>query len=468
MISLTLGRIAEVVGGQVVDGSADIEVTGPAFRDSRSIEPGGLFVALQGERVDGHDYAARTVAAGAAGALVSRRVGVPAVQVSDVVAALALLASYVVRTLPNLVVIGLTGSQGKTTTKDLLAHVLEQFGETVAPEGSLNNEIGLPLTILRATTSTRYLVLEMGARGRGHITFLASLAPLSAGVVLNVGVAHLGEFGSRDAIAAAKGELVEALPAEGLAVLNADDSRVLRMRERTAATVVTFGQSETADVRVQHVELDELGRVGFDVEVGGSHDHVQLGLVGEHHAGNAAAVVATATGLGLSPADVVAAISGAGPRSRWRMQADTTEAGVTVVNDAYNANPDSMRAALETLAAIGHRRGPGSRTVAVLGEMLELGPDGVAEHESIGRLAAQLHVDQLVVVGEGAQPMHLVATQQPSWGGESVFVADPAAATAFLRGAVRPGDVVLVKASRAVGLEGVALALLDDTTEAER
>lgn len=463
---MTLGQIAAAVGGRVVDGPDDLEVTGVPFLDSRAVEPDGFFVAVDGERVDGHDFAVEVVAAGAAGALVRRAVGVPAVQVDDVVEALGRLAKHVVAALPQLTVIGLTGSQGKTTTKDLLAHVLEHFGETVAPEGSLNNEIGLPLTVLRASSSTRYLVLEMGARGPGHISYLTSIAPVSVGLVLNVGVAHLGEFGSRAGIATAKGELIESLPKAGLAVLNVDNADVAAMRDRTSARVVTFGASPKADVHYSEVTLDDIGRVGFDLSVGNVRSRVQLGLVGEHHAGNAAAVVAVATGLGLPFAAVVAALDGAKPRSRWRMEVVESAQGVTVINDAYNANPDSMRAAIETLASIGRRRGERARTFAVLGEMLELGSDSVDAHVAVGRLALQLGITQLVVAGEGARAMLMDVGEALPGGREPVLVADADEAVAFVQGAVRSGDVVLVKASRAVGLEKVALALLADRTGA--
>lgn len=466
MIAMTLGQIAAAVGGRVVDGSDDLEVAGAPFRDSRAVEPNGLFVAVAGERVDGHDFAMEVVAAGAAGALVSRPVGVPAVQVDDVVEALGRLAKHVAAALPQLTVIGLTGSQGKTTTKDLLAHVLEQFGETVAPEGSLNNEIGLPLTVLQASPSTRYLVLEMGARGPGHITYLTSIAPVSVGLVLNVGVAHLGEFGSRAGIAAAKGELVESLPPDGLAVLNADNADVAAMRDRTSARVVTFGTSTRADVHFNKVTLDDVGRVGFELRVGDVRSRVQLGLVGEHHAGNAAAVVAVATGLGLPLRGVVAALDGAKPRSRWRMEVVESDRGVTVINDAYNANPDSMRAAIETLAAIGRKREDRARTFAVLGEMLELGSGSDDAHAAVGRLALQLGISQLVLVGDGARAMLVDAETTHPDGRVPVLVADAEEAVAFVQGAVRAGDVVLVKASRAVGLEKVALALLANRTEA--
>lgn len=462
MIPLTLREIASIVAGTLVDATGGERVTGPAFVDSRYAVSAGLFVAVVGEHVDGHDFAAVAVSSGAAAALTTRRVGVPAVVVDDTVVALGMLARHVVAALPSLNVIGITGSQGKTSTKDLLAQVLERVGETVAPAESLNNEIGVPLTALRATVSTRFLVVEMGIRGHGQISYLASITPPRAAIVLNVGVAHLGEFGSRDDIAVAKAELVEGLPADGVAVLNADDPRVAAMAASTLARVVTFGESPEADVRIADVSLDDIGRVGFDVNCAGGRGRVQLSLVGEHQARNAAAVIALATGLAVPYEDVVSALEGAQARSRWRMAVATNDAGVTVINDTYNANPDSMRAALTTLAHIGSRRGSQARTFAVLGEMRELGDSSTREHEAIGGLAARLDISQLVAVGEAARPLHLGAIREGPWEGESVAVPDARSTIAFLRGALRAGDVVLVKASRAVGLETVALALLGD------
>jgi len=472
VIPLTLREIASIVDGTLADATGDEHVTGTSFVDSRYAVPGGLFVAVVGEHVDGHDYATDAVSHGAAAALTTRQVGVPAVVVRDTVVALGLLARHVVAALPSMYVVGVTGSQGKTSTKDLLAQVCERSGDTVAPAESLNNEIGVPLTALRATGSTRFLIVEMSTRGHGHISYLTSITPLHAAIVLNVGVAHLGEFGSRDHIAAAKAELVQALPADGVAVLNADDPRVAAMAASTAAHVVTFGESPEADVRVTDVRLDDTGCVGFDVTVGDDRRHVQLSSIGEHQARNAAAVIALATSVGIALDVAVSALETARTRSKWRLEVTTSDNDVTVVNDAYNANPDSMRAALMTLAHIGRRRGPQTRTFAVLGEMRELGASSMREHEAIGRLAARLHISQVVAVGDAARQVHRGAAREDSWEGESLAVADAESAVDFLRGVVRAGDVVLVKASRAAELEKVALALLGDpdigtATEAE-
>lgn len=468
MIALSLTDVATAVGGSLVDTEAqdfDAVVSGNVFVDSRAPVPGGLFVAITGERVDGHDFAAAAVNAGAAAALVQRPVGVPAVLVDDTVKALGQLARHVVTLVPGLSVVGITGSQGKTGTKDMLAQLLRTVAPTVAPVGSYNTEIGMPLTATSVEASTRYLVLELGARGRGHISYLTSLVPPSVGVVLNVGVAHIGEFGSREAIAAAKGELVEALPADGVAVLNADDPLVLAMSDRTAAQVVTFGRAADADVKVSGVHLDECGRPAFDLVTRTCTAPVRLPLVGEHQVLNAAAAAAAAVALGMPTAEAATALGGVRQLSRWRMDVSTTQSGVTIINDAYNANPDSTRAALQTLAQLAGRRIPRARTIAVLGEMRELGDIAAAAHESIGRHAAELGVTLLVVVGEAAVCVHVGATSDPAWHGTSMCVSDPAEAARLVRNEVRTGDVVLIKASRDAGLETVASALQDEPAE---
>ncbi|MEU8959822.1 UDP-N-acetylmuramoyl-tripeptide--D-alanyl-D-alanine ligase [Streptomyces sp. NPDC048518] len=459
MIALSLAEIATVVGGQTYDiPDPAVQVTGPVVRDSREVEPGSLFVAFVGERVDGHDYAADVVAAGAVAVLAARPVGVPAIVVDDVQAAIGALARHVVRRL-GATLVALTGSVGKTSSKDLLAQVLRRKAPTVFTPGSLNNEIGLPLTALSATDETRFLVLEMGARGIGHIRYLTELTPPKIGLVLNVGTAHIGEFGGREQIAIAKGELVESLPADGAAVLNADDPLVRAMASRTKARVLLFGEADDADVRAENVRLTENGQPAFTLHTPSGCSDVTLRLYGEHHVSNALAAAAVAHELGMSVDEIALALSEAGTLSRWRMEVTERPDGVTVVNDAYNANPESMRAALRALAAMGK----GRRTWAVLGQMAELGDEGLAEHDAVGRLAVRLNVSKLVAVGgREASWLQLGAYNEGSWGEESVHVSDAQAAVDLLRSELRPGDVVLVKASRSVGLEKVATALLDD------
>ncbi|MFH8380920.1 UDP-N-acetylmuramoyl-tripeptide--D-alanyl-D-alanine ligase [Kitasatospora sp. NPDC018058] len=463
MIALTLAEVAAAVGGTLDGADPDVLVTGPVEVDSRKVCPGGLFAAFVGEHVDGHDYAATAVEAGAVAVLASRPVGVPAVMVDSVVEALGKLARTVVARAEGTAVVALTGSAGKTSTKDLIAQLLQRHGETVFPPGSLNNEIGHPMTALRVEAGTRHLVMEMGARHKGDIEYLTSITPPRIGLVLNVGTAHVGEFGSQEAIAEAKGELVEALPAEGAAILNADDRLVRAMASRTRAKVVFFGESPEAHVRATDVRLDATGRPSFTLTTPAGSAPVQLRLYGEHHVSNALAAAAVAMELGMTVDDTAAALGEAGALSRWRMEVVDRADGVTVVNDAYNANPDSMRAALRALVSMGGRGPERRRTWAVLGEMRELGEDSLAEHDAIGRLAVRLDVTKLVAVGgREAACMELGARNEGSWGEESVLVSDADAAVELLRSQLRPGDVVLVKASRSVGLEKVAEALLAD------
>ena len=488
MIDLTVAQIADIVGGRLADISpAEAQatiVTGTVEFDSRAIGPGGLFLALPGARADGHDFAAGAMAAGAVAVLAARPVGVPAIVVppaaaadenagvleydtdgsgAAVLSALAKLATAVAADLvaSGLRIIGITGSSGKTSTKDLIVAVLRPLGAVVAPPGSFNNELGHPWTVLRATRETGYLVLEMSARHPGNIAALAAIAPPSIAVVLNVGTAHLGEFGSREVIAQTKAELVQAVPASGVAVLNADDPIVAAMAAQTAARVVTVGRSKAADVRAEDVELDELARPRFILRAGAAAVPVVLAVHGEHQVGNALSAAAVALECGATPQQVADALAGAAPASRHRMEVDTRADGVTVINDAYNANPDSMRAGLQALAAMA--RSAGKSSWAVLGEMGELGEESITEHDRVGRLAVRLDISRLIVVGTGRpmSAMHHGAVMEGSWGSESVMVPDADAALELLRAELAPGDVVLVKASNAAGLGALAEALLD-------
>ena len=481
MITLSVAEIAEVVSG-VVSGSTAANatvtspvvtgpvvtgpvVTGPVVIDSRLAAPGALFAALPGERVDGHDYAAAAALGGAAAILASRPlpgVAAPVIVVPDVTVALGALARAVLRRLPGVTVVGITGSSGKTSTKDLAGQVVERLGPAIAPEGSLNNEIGLPLTVLRADEATRYLILEMSARGIGHIAYLAGIAPPRIGAVLNVGRAHAGEFGSVGAVAKAKGELVEALPAAadgGVAVLNADDPNVAAMAARTGARVVTTSTDprRDADVRATDIRLDDLGRASFRLTMAGTSANVTLRLHGRHHVANALAAAAVAGELGMEVAAIAEALSAATARSKKRMELTRRADGVLVVNDAYNANPDSTRAAIEALA---HLAGNGRRGIAVLGYMAELGDIEAQSHEEAGRLAAQSGAAMVVAVGEEAAPVLDGARATGGWQGEAIAVPDPQSAVAELKNRLRPGDVVLVKASKAAGLWEVADGLL--------
>ena len=493
MIDLTVAQIAAIVGGELADISAEdaahLHVTGTVEFDSRKVTSGGLFLALPGARVDGHDHAAAAVAAGAAAVLAARPVGVPAIVVAPaadtedtgagvlehdsdgsgaaVLAALAKLAAAVAAELVagGLTIVGITGSSGKTSTKDLLAAVLSPLGEVIAPPGSFNNELGHPWTVLRATPSTDYLVLELSARHPGNIAALAAIAPPTIGVVLNVGTAHLGEFGSREVIAQTKSELPQAVPPSGVVVLNVDDPAVAAMADVTAARVVRVSRNRETEVWAGPVTLDELARPRFTLHSRDAAVDVSLAVHGDHHVSNALCAAAVALECGATTAQVAEALAGAGPVSGHRMRVSTRADGVTVIDDAYNANPDSMRAGLQALAWISTGRGadPAARrrSWAVLGEMAELGDDAISEHGRIGRLAVRLDVSRLIVVGTGRSmsAMHRGAVMEGSWGEEATIVADADAALAVLRAELQPGDVVLVKASNAAGLGGLADSL---------
>ncbi|HEU5035765.1 MAG TPA: UDP-N-acetylmuramoyl-tripeptide--D-alanyl-D-alanine ligase [Nocardioides sp.] len=456
VIALPLAELAEVVGGEIVGATGAVTVDGPVVIDSREAAAGSLFVAFVGERTDGHEHAQHAAENGAVAVLGTRPTVLPTVVVGDVQQALQQLAAHVVARLRrdgDLTVLAVTGSQGKTSTKDLLTAVLTSAGATVATRGSYNNEIGMPLTALRSEPGTRFLVLEMGARGRGHIAELAGLVAPDVAMVLNVGVAHLGEFGSRDAIAQAKGELVEALTEAGTAVLNADDDRVVAMVTRTRGKVVTFGRDRPADVRVEELTLDRLGRPSFVLVTAGERVPVTLRLVGAHQALNAAAAAAAALAAGLTLPQAGEALSAVTGLSAWRMELHELPSGVIVLNDAYNANPDSMRAALDALAVIGADTEV-RRTIAVLGEMRELGATAVAEHTAVGAYAAECGIDEVLTVGEPARGIHEGAA-----GTGRTFLPDNAAAAAWLAEHVTAGDAVLFKASNGARLFEVAATL---------
>ncbi|WP_067510318.1 UDP-N-acetylmuramoyl-tripeptide--D-alanyl-D-alanine ligase [Actinoplanes sp. TFC3] len=442
MIPMTLDEIAAITGGSVAGDGTTI-VSGPVEYDSRAPMPGGLFVAFEGEKVDGHGYAAKAIAAGAAAVLGTRDTGQPGVVVKDQLDALGKLAHALVQRLPQLTVVGLTGSSGKTTTKDYIGQLLARLGDTVAPPGSPNNELGFPCTVLKATADTRYLVLEMGARGIGHIAYLAGIAAPRIALVLNIGAAHIGEFGSMQGTAQAKGELVESLPAEGVAVLNADDPLVAGMAPRTSARVVTFGEDPNATVRAEHVTLDSRGRPAFTLVTSSGNAPVRLAVAGRHQVSNTLAAAAVALEAGLPVVELAAALGDLGIRSERRMDVVERSDGVTLIDDSYNANPSSTAAALRALAAMGRQ----GRTIAVLGYMAELGDQEVSGHAEVGRLAAELGVDRLIAVA-GAAAVLDGAADVPEWTGSAIAAADQAAAIAAVTGDLRPGDVVLVKGSR--------------------
>jgi UDP-N-acetylmuramoyl-tripeptide--D-alanyl-D-alanine ligase len=435
---MQVSEIADAVGGQMV-GPA-ITVDGAAI-DSRALSPGQLFVPIVAER-NGHDYIESAVAAGATAYLTSEppRAGVDATAVTcdDTAAALASVGRLVRRTLPERVV-GVTGSVGKTSTKDLLAGLLATTFVTAASEKSFNNELGLPLTLANAPDDTEAVVAEMGARGIGHIAYLCSIAQPTVGIVTRVEGVHLELFGNIEAVARAKGELVESLPADGLAVLNADHKSVIAMAARTSAKVLSYGMTPSADVSATDISVDAQLRASFRLHTPWGSTDVHLGARGEHQVSNALAAAAAAGGLGV-PVDAMADGLAGAALSGLRMELITTDSGLVVLNDSYNANPTSMSAALRSLAALDARR-----RFAVLGTMAELGDDSAGEHEAIALEAQSLGVE-------------VIAVDEPLYGTTAQHVSGIDAAVAALDG-VGDGDAVLVKGSRVAALERVADAL---------
>jgi len=440
-----------------VDGSLegdDVEVRSVST-DSRDAPAGSLFVALVGERADGHRYLADAFAAGAAAAIVSEAVEAngPLVRVASTSEALLRLAADERRTMDPTVV-GVTGANGKTSTKDLAGAVASTRARTHVSPASFNNEVGLPLTILGAPEDTEVLVVEMGARRAGDVKLLAGIARPDVVVVTNVGVAHMEIFGSWASIVDASAEPVDALDADGVAILNADDAVAASFVGRAPGKVVTFGTRSEADVRAEGVSLGDDGRASFRLAADGGAAHVTLAVPGEHMVSNALAAAAVGRELGV-PLDAAASALGRGGVSRWRMETFTTPSGVRVVNDAYNANPESTAAALRTARWIARD----ARLIAVLGEMAELGPISVEQHERVGELAARIRVDRLVAVGDAARVIARAAIREGMDPDEVVTVDGTDEAIEDVTAAARPGDVVLFKGSRVAGLERVAEAI---------
>ncbi len=458
VISLTIDEIAAAVGGTVVLGESglrhDSPVSGSVHTDSREVEAGSIFVAKRGEVTDGHLFAPVAVESGAVLLLVDHALDLPVAQivVPDTVVALGDLATEVVarvRALGKLRIVGVTGSNGKTTTKNLLRAVLERVGPTVAARASFNNEVGAPLTMLELTEDTEFLVAEMGASAIGEIARLVRMARPDIGIVLKVGLAHAGEFGGIEATVRAKTEMVSDLLPTDVAVLNADDPRVAGMSAATRARVVTFGLGSEADVRADNVTATASGTTFTVHFASGESREVSFRVLGEHHVMNALAAASTAELLGVPADTIVEALQSVQTAERWRMEVLGGRDGITVINDAYNASPDSMTAALKTLAQIAS---PGQRTIAVLGEMSELGELAGEEHDRIGLTVVRLNISKLIVVGSAARRMYISAIREGSWDGEAAMVETPDEAIELLRTQTRPGDTILVKSSNSAGL----------------
>lgn len=462
MIELKLSEIADMVNGKF--DSEDALVYGSVETDSRIISRGALFIAKPGEETDGHNFLESAMNLGASGAIVERlhpELPLPQILVEDSVKALGRLAKAVlakVRASGKLKVVGITGSNGKTSTKNMLRAVLENFGQTIAPIESYNNEVGAPISILKIDGSTEYLIVEMGAGGLGSIAYLADIAPPDFAVMLKVGLAHAGAFGGIEVTAQIKSELVKALSDDGVYVYNADDSEVVAMKALTSARSASFGTASSADIRFDNVNLGIDGTSADLHFKDGETRRLNLKILGGHQMMNACATIAVAEELGLSRAKVFTALEQVPLAERWRMQLTTRSDGVSIINDAYNASPDSMKAALQTLAHLGRQ---GRRTIAVLGEMAELGEFSRNAHDEVGRLVVRYNIDHLVVVGAGAKLIHMGAMLEGSWDGESTYFESSSEALEHIRGMLISGDIVLVKSSKSANLRHLGDDLLE-------
>ena len=446
MITLTAGEIALLVGGEVFCDKDLLVSKAPVF-DSRLATPGCFFLALKGENADGHEFAADAYRNGSMFSLTSQRIDGPCIVVKDVLEALSILAAFVRKRLDKLIVIGITGSQGKTSTKDLLTHMLGAVGPTVAPAGSFNNDLGLPITLLECDDRTRFCILEMGARHMGDIARLCEIAKPNIGVVLTVGTAHIGEFGSREIIAKTKGELIESLGKDGVAILGTYDEFTPKMASLHQGEVILFGESADIQVRAADIEMRE-GRPHFDLVTPAGRDAVGMRAVGAHQVSNALAVAAVGAALSLPLELIASSLSTAEISSKWRMELHES-ADLLIINDAYNANPESMSAAMRALVLFAQERG--GSAWAFVGKMNELGQTQAPQSAAIGALAVELGID------------HLVEINAPEYGepvGAMVIHQRPTIESALdLVEYFAPGDVVLVKASRSQGFEVLAESL---------
>ena len=465
MISLSVSEIAKAINAEVI-GDPNILVSAEVETDSRLCRKGSLFVAKPGELTDGHLFIGNAVDNGAVAAIVEKKLDSQITQllVGDSVKALGLLAKYVVakvRSAGGLKVIAVTGSNGKTTTKNLLREILSGFGSTVAPQESYNNSVGAPYSMLRINEDTKYLVLEYGADGLGSISYLVDICKPDVAVELKVGMAHAGVFGGIDETEKIKAELVQDLESSAVAILNLDDPRVAQMANLTKAKVLTFGTNAEADFRATNIGVGISGTF-FDFHGAANFfKPVQLQILGEHHVYNALASLAVASVLELDMNIAINALQSMPLAERWRMQVSNLANGLTVINDAYNASPDSTKAALVTLAELG--RQTKRPTVAVLGEMAELGQYSAEEHDAIGRLVVRLNLNQLVVVGEGAKLIHMGASLEGSWDGESKYFDEISDALHYLRGMLKGNEIVLVKSSKSANLRYLGDDLLEVT-----
>jgi len=469
MITLTLEEISVAINAASLNLDSNLKVNGKVVLDSRKVSPGDLFVAINGEKVDGHDFCHEAIKKGAIAVISSKElVGIPTLLVKEgnaasknvdqpTVIALGKLASYLLMKLPNIFKIAVTGSSGKTTTKDLLFDLGNLIGPTVAPVGSYNNEIGMPQTILECDEKTKVLILEMGAREVGNIKKLCQIAKPDTSILLNIGSAHIEIFGSRELILKTKSEIIECLNAEDVAVLNHEDETF--SKQKTKAKVVSFGLSG-ADVSAKNVVLNDKAQASYELEFEGKVSQVNLKLVGAHQVSNSLAAAAVFLKKGLDIDLVAKTLSNSVAKSKWRMQVEVNSKNVTVINDSYNANPESMKAAIRTLK----QAGADKKTFIIVGEMLELGSDSKQMHEEVADLIQKLDVKKTLVVGNGAKIVSDYLSNN-AYKGRLEFCMDIDSAISKTKEMVEINDVVLVKASRAIGLERVANALMNDFSE---
>ena len=454
MIPLTISQISEVISGKIV-GDGNKLITGAAFFDSREIVSNGIFLALKGEHVDGHDFAINALKGGAGVVICTQESGDTCIVVPDVVEAVTKLAAHVRQMIPDMKVVAITGSHGKTTTKDLSKHLLSMMGATVAPRSSFNNDLGVPITILECTTDTKFCILEMGARNLGDISKLERTFLPDIGVVLGVGSAHIGVFGSREIIATAKSEMVKNLESSKIAILGSYDDLTINMSNLTKAKVMTFGENSNNDVRATDVEIRE-GFAHFDLVTSFGRESVALRQAGRHQVANALAAAAIATALNLPIDKISAGLSTAESSSKWRMELHEV-AGRLIINDSYNANPESMFAALDVLRLFAQERG--GRAWAFLGKMHELGDYSLAGHREVARKAIDLEIDHLVAVGTKDYQI------ESELGSTEILLVENIESAREIATGSEAGDVILVKGSRAEGLEKLAELLIGDIND---
>jgi UDP-N-acetylmuramoyl-tripeptide--D-alanyl-D-alanine ligase len=448
MITLKASEIASIVGGELK--GSDVSVTAAPVFDSAQATPGSIFLALKGEKSDGHKFISDAFSRGAVLAFVTTAAPERCIVVPDVLKALNKLATHARNQLKDLQVVALTGSQGKTTTKDLLQHVLENLGSTVAPAGNFNNELGTPITLLQCDENTKFCILEMGARHIGDIALLCEMAKPNIGMVLRVGSAHIGEFGSAEAVAQAKSEMVSSLAPGATAILGQYDAFTPNMSFLHTGKTISFGESTSADVRATDIEIRE-GRPHFDLVTSAGRAAVGLRVVGIHQVANALAAAAAASALGASIDQIAVSLSTADIRSKWRMEIQELR-NIVLINDSYNSSPESVEAALRTLVLFAQERG--GQSWAFLGKMHELGESSVGRHADIGTLASELGIDHLVCIGAPEYSSQISASTATE-----IHLFKEKVDAVQLVHEMSAGDVVLVKASRAEKFEELAQAI---------